>query len=110
MVSTALKLAAVMRRHVTALHSVGEELVAVAAASDRTLEAEAAAWTWREASVDLKRIVEQLEGRRWGIKLAGFHMDHQFDATFTSITLKTCKFTSNPPLLVMRVSILTDCL
>lgn len=86
-VSTALKLAAVMRGHVTALHSVGEELVAVAAARDRTLEVEAT-WTWREASVDLRRIVEQLEGRRWGIKLAGFHMDHQFDATFTSIMLK----------------------
>jgi serine/threonine protein kinase len=87
-VASALKLAAVMRGHVTALHSLGEEVVAAAAAAGGENDAGGPALTWREASADLKVIVERLEGRRWGIKLAGFHMDDQFDAKFTSIFLK----------------------
>lgn len=83
-VSSALRLAVVMRGHVTALHRLGEELVAASNAEDTNNPA----LPWREASADLKGIVERLEGRRWGIKLAGFHMDKQFEATFTSTFLK----------------------
>ena len=84
-VSSALTLAAVMRGHVTALHRLGEELVAAAANGTNT---ESPTLPWREASDAVKGIVHRLEGRRWGIKLAGFHMDTQFESTFTSIFVK----------------------
>ena len=84
-VSSALTLAVVMRGHVTALHKLGEELVAAAA---NGTNAESTALPWREASDAVKGIVQRLEGRRWGIKLAGFHMDKQFESKFTSIFVK----------------------